>query len=270
MIPTIYRVSQRQQETADTFSFTLVPQAADLTPADFLPGQFNMLYPFGAGEVPISLSGGGDRSYIHTVRALGLTTQALEKLKVGDTIGLRGPFGTGWPFDKIANKQALVIAGGLGLAPLRPLIRALLARNGSAPKMQLFYGARSPKDILFPQELDQWQQQAQVQITVDHAPPEQPWRGAIGVVTQPLQKAQFEPNNTIAFLCGPEVMMRFCLKTLLEKGLPPEAIYLSMERNMKCATGHCGHCQWGPFFLCKDGPVFCYRDIKDWLKIRGL
>lgn len=271
MIPAVYKVVSRIQESPDVFTVTLSPDDG-VTHPHFEPGQFNMLYPFGAGEVPISISGDPQNQghYVHTVRSLGAATRALERLETGQSVGVRGPFGRGWPLEKVGDKQPLVLAGGLGLAPLRPLIYGLNHRTSPTSPMKLFYGARTPKDILFADELDTWRTSADIHVSVDQVTPGDNWQGHVGVVTQLLQNARLDGGNAIAFICGPEIMMRFSIAKLLEKGVPENAIYLSMERNMQCATGNCGHCQWGPNFVCKDGPVFCYEDIKQWWGVREL
>lgn len=269
MIPRLYRIARREEEYPGTFTLQLSAEPGSGA-SPFQPGQFNMLYAFGAGEVPISMSGpvSPDRGYVHTIRTLGLVTQSLERLREGEPLGLRGPFGSGWPLEKAAGKELLVIAGGLGLAPLRPVIYRLLESKQRTGGIRLFYGARRPGEMLYRQELRQWAQSAELVLSVDHA--DSGWTGHIGVITDPLSAERIDAEKTLAFVCGPEIMMRFCIRVLLKKGVPESAIYLSMERNMKCATGHCGHCQWGPNFICKDGPVFCYRDIRQWFDIRAL
>ena len=269
MIPQVFRVVRRIEEYAGTFTLQIRQKAQCVTPA-FVPGQFNMLYAFGTGEVPISMSGqpGEDGGYTHTIRAHGLATQALERLREGDTLGVRGPFGQGWPMRELAGKDVLIIAGGLGLAPLRPVLYSLLAGQCKTRSIRLFYGARRPDEMLYRDELRQWSSQVDQVLTVDHA--DGTWSGRVGVITAPLAASEIDENNTVAFLCGPEVMMRFCIQTLVGKGVPQSAIFLSMERNMKCATGLCGHCQWGPHFVCKDGPVFNYGSVRTWFNIRAL
>ena len=266
MIPTVYCVEDRHEEYSGTFTLRIRPQK-QVEQSAFQPGQFNMLYAFGAGEVPISMSGSARENgqYIHTIRSHGLATQALGRLRKGDRIGVRGPFGVGWPMAATAGKQVLIVAGGLGLAPLRPVVYRSLEDQRD---FQLFYGARSPEEMLFREELRLWSQQCQVALSVDCATSS--WDGHVGAITGPLSTARFDPRNTVAFVCGPEVMMRFCIQILLRKGLPDSAIYLSMERNMKCATGLCGHCQWGPRFICKDGPVVNYGSVRPWLAIPAL
>lgn len=265
MTPAVFRITDRREELPGTFTLRLSPEQADAVTA-FRPGQFNMLYSFGAGEVPISMSGPlRSGEYVHTIRSLGMGTQALERLRVGETVGVRGPFGNGWPLEAIAGRNAIVVAGGLGLAPLRPLLYTLL---DSDTRVWLFYGARTPADILYREELEQWAQQIRVEVTVDAG--DDSWEGHIAVVPSLLESVEFPVDNSIAFICGPEIMMHFSIQELLNQGLPAAAIYISMERNMKCAVGHCGHCQWGPAFICRDGPVFCYEDIQSWLQIREL
>ena len=269
MIPVIYRVDRREEEFAGTFTLAISKVTAG-TPPGFAPGEFNMLYVFGTGEVPISMSGAVTErnSYVHTIRTQGMTTQALARLKKGDQIGVRGPFGRGWPLDKLRGKDLLIIAGGLGLAPLRPVIYEYLNHNLPLRNIQLFYGARTPQERLYPDELAQWSQAMNVVQSVDRA--DSGWQGRVGVITAALDSAQIDTHNTVALVCGPEIMMRFSIHTLLGRKLPASSIYLSMERNMKCAIGHCGHCQWGPNFICKDGPVFCYGEVQDWFQIRAL
>ncbi|WP_444884909.1 FAD/NAD(P)-binding protein [Microbulbifer sp. PSTR4-B] len=272
MIPSVYRVCQRRVEYPGTFTLQLEAKNGrrHKPPMNFAPGQFNMLYAFGTGESAISFSGlgSGDGKLIHTIRAQGNVTRALERLQEGDTLGVRGPFGIGWPLDTAAGKDLLIIAGGLGLAPLRPVIYAARRERLTAREVRLFYGARRPSELLYREELAQWSTQLELETSVDHG--DGSWPGHIGVITDPLQATQIDGANSVAFLCGPEIMMRFCIQVLIRKGVPESSIYLSMERNMKCAIGLCGHCQWGPNFICKDGPVFCYEDIRPWLQIRSL
>ena len=268
-VPDIFVVTERIQENSDTVTLAIAPiNDQPLTP--FTPGQFNMLYRFGVGEVPISFSGShlNLNNYHHTIRMIGKTTEGLAGLQVGQQLGVRGPFGRGWPMAEITGKQLLIIAGGIGLAPLQPIIEAAVQGSLGAREVQLFYGAKSPQALLFQNRLPAWRQHTTVQESVDSA--NSNWHGHIGVITQPLAKAQFNPANTLALICGPEIMMRFAIQTLQQLGLPERSIYLSMERNMHCAIGHCGHCQWGPHFICKDGPVFNFADIADWFYLREL
>ena len=262
MRPVAVRILRRRRETPGTWTLVLEPDHPE--GVRFAAGQFNMLYVFGVGEIPISLSGDPAEPHrqVHTVRAVGPVSQALAGLKPGACVGLRGPFGKGWPLDSAAGADVLLIAGGLGLAPLRPALYQILRARDRYGRVALLYGTRSPRDILFRRELQRWRQRSdlQVRVTVDHA--DSGWRGHVGVVTRLISAASFDPLETVAFVCGPEVMMRFAIAALQEAGVDEAAIHLSMERNMKCAIGHCGRCQFGPTFLCKDGPVLSFERIR--------
>ncbi len=266
MIPEPYRVQRVRRETSDTFTLELCPENSYSIP-EYTAGQFNMLYVFGVGEIPISISGDPDRrgALIHTTRAVGAVTKAMHELKVNDVIAVRGPYGTGWPVEEALGSDVVIVAGGIGLAPLRPAMYKVLSNRDKFGRVVLLYGARTPADILFRKELEQWRAQfdLEVYVTVDRAT--SAWRGSVGVVTRLIPKAPFDPSNTIAMVCGPEAMMRFTALELEKRGVSNKRIYLSMERNMKCAIGLCGHCQFGPVFVCKDGPVFRYDQIKDLL-----
>jgi NAD(P)H-flavin reductase len=271
MLPRVARVAAVRWELPDVATLDLVldgEAAAGLQP--FAPGQFNMLTVFGVGESAISFSGhASDQSrLVHTIRAVGPVSAALTKLEPGSAVGLRGPFGVGWPMPVADGQDVVVVTGGLGLAPLRPAVYHLLANRERYGRIALLYGTRSPDQILYRDELQEWRHSLdiEVDVTVDHADPS--WRGNVGVVTKLIGRASFDPMHAIALVCGPEVMMRFSVMGLNEAGMPDEAIYLSMERNMKCAIGLCGHCQWGPSFMCKDGPVFRHDRIRHLLPLK--
>ncbi|HET7855172.1 MAG TPA: FAD/NAD(P)-binding protein [Gaiellaceae bacterium] len=268
--PVPFRVLRRRRETEDTWTLTL--QAADEQPYHFEPGQFTMLYAFGAGEVPISISGDPARpeTLVHTVRAVGPTTRALCEERRGRSLLVRGPFGSRWPLAAAAGGDLVILAGGIGLAPLRPALYAALADRNSYGRVVLLYGAREPDQLLYTGELGRWARgsRAEVAITVDQAGQE--WRGSVGVVTTLVPRASLDPEHTTALICGPEVMMRFAIAALLKEGILPERIHLSLERNMKCALGHCGRCQLGPFYVCGDGPVFPYPAVEHLLAIPEL
>jgi NAD(P)H-flavin reductase len=271
MRPARYRVVRNRRETHDSFTLDLVP--ADGGPClAFAPGQFNMLYLFGVGEVPISISGdSGDTSVlVHTIRAVGGVTRAMRALAPGDVVGVRGPYGVPWPVEAAAGEDVVLVAGGIGLAPLRPALYAILARRREYGRVALLYGTRSPADILYLRELMRWRSRFDLDVyaTVDRGAAG--WTGDIGVVTTLVARARFDPHFTVAMLCGPEVMMRFGALELGKRGVRPERIYLSMERNMQCAIGLCGHCQFGPTFVCKDGPVFASDAIAGWFGRREL
>jgi len=257
MVPELFRIERLKRETEDTFTLDLVPQEEN-TKISFLPGQFNMLYVFGVGEVPISISGDPSETsrLEHTTRRVGVVTKAMGRLKPGDTIGIRGPYGSHWPVTEENGRDFVVIAGGIGLAPLRPVLYHLMAQREKYRKVVLLYGARTPEEILYKRQLERWRGKfdLEVQVTVDRGA--SGWRGNVGVVTPLVARAPFNPSNTVALVCGPEIMMRFAVMELQKRGVPPERTYVSMERNMKCGLGYCGHCQWGSTFVCKDGPVF--------------
>ncbi len=257
MTPDLFRIDRVKQETEDTFTLGMVPIDANIK-SSFLPGQFNMLYVFGVGEVPISISGDPavKERLEHTTRRVGTVTRAMGLLKIGDAIGVRGPYGTHWPVTEEDGKDFVIIAGGIGLAPLRPVLYHLMAQRERYRKIVLLYGARSPEEILYRRELERWRGKfdLEVQVTVDRGASN--WRGAVGVVTPLVARAPFDPSNALALICGPEIMMRFAIIELQRRGVAPDRTYVSMERNMKCALGYCGHCQYGSTFVCKDGPVF--------------
>jgi len=271
MISSLYVIKRVIKETLDTFTFELVPKDRS-GEYSFLPGQFNMLYVFGVGEVPISISGdpGVSDILVHTTRAVGNVTKAMWKLGVGDTIGIRGPYGTSWPVDVPHGKDVVLVAGGIGLAPLRPVLYHFLNHRDKFGKIVLLYGTRTPDDILFKNELKKWRSRFDLEthITVDRAVGA--WRGNVGVVTTLIGKAPFDPQDTIAYVCGPEIMMRFTAFALQKRGVAEDKIYVSMERNMKCGIGLCGHCQMGSEFICKDGPVYTYEKVKDYFLKREL
>jgi NAD(P)H-flavin reductase len=271
MVTQQYSIKKISKETLDTYTLELQASAGK-TDYPFAPGQFNMLYAFGIGEVPISISGDpADPSrLIHTVRVVGNVSRALTGAGKGGVIGVRGPFGTSWPMKEAEGNDVVIVTGGIGLAPLRPAIYHLLANRDRYGKICLMYGARSPEEMLFVKELEQWRGRfdIEVQITVDAA--FSGWKGNVALVTALIPKASFDPYQSIAMVCGPEIMMRFTLMELKKRGIEDERIYVSMERNMKCGIGHCGHCQFGPFFVCKDGPVFHLNDIRRYFEIREI
>lgn len=267
MLPRPFRILRLRKDLSDTFTLDL--EAEDGQPLTYQPGQFNMLWVFGVGEVPISISGdpGRPEVLVHTTRAVGAVTNAMRGLKAGQSIGVRGPFGTPWPVAAARGRDVVLVAGGIGLAPLRPLIYSILADRGAFGRVLVLYGARTPEDILFHTEVRAWRGRfdLSVHVTVDRATAG--WSGPVGVVTQLIARGGFDPANTAAYVCGPEVMMRHGADALIRKGVARRTIFLSMERNMKCAVGFCGHCQWGGRFVCKDGPVFDHATVGDLLSL---
>jgi len=268
MAPLPFRVAGRDRETADTWTLSLEPVAA---PAPLVaPGQFMMVYAFGIGEVPISVSGEPNRAgpVVLTVRAVGAVTRAICAAAPGTVLGLRGPFGSSWPVETAAGGDVVVVAGGIGLAPLRPVVLSVLARRGAFELVSVLYGARTPHDLLFTRELEEWRRAVDVALTVDAA--ESGWRGTVGVVPKLVAPARFRPAETTAFVCGPEIMMRFTIDALLAAGVSAERVMVSLERDMHCGVGLCGHCQLGPTLICRDGPVYSYAEVAPWLEVREL
>lgn len=264
LVPAPYRVRAVTRELPDTVTLRIGPQSGR-RPA-YTPGQFNMLYVFGIGEAAISISGEDEGDFLHTVREVGAVTSALARLGAGSAVGVRGPFGAGWP--QAEGHDVLFVAGGLGLAPLRPAIREVLARRARFGRVSVLFGTRHPEEMLYRRELEQWRQRldVDVSVTVDHA--DAGWHGNVGVVPALIARATFDRDNTVAFVCGPEVMMRFTVTALRAAGVPDGRVYLSMERNMKCAAGQCGHCQFGPEFICMDGPVMRFDRIASLFSVR--
>jgi len=267
-VPAPWRVTAARRESADTVTLELEPPAEE--DFAFRPGQFNMLGAFGVGEVPISISGdpaaGGQ--VLHTIRDVGMATRALCALEPGDPVGVRGPYGTSWPLEAAEGADVVIIAGGIGLPPVRPAVYHLLAHRDRYQRVVLLYGARTPSDLLFTDELAGWRSRfdVDVQVTVDAAAGG--WQGDVGVVPDLIATTRFDPATATAFMVGPEIMMRFTVRALLSAGVPEDRIFLSMERNMQCAAAMCGHCQLGPFLVCRDGPVFCHRSLAPWLRLR--
>jgi len=265
MVPVSYRVARRRQETHDSWTLELEPVRDELEP--LAPGQFAMLYAFGKGEVPISVS---RLPQIHTIRAAGTVSSALCELQRGDVVGVRGPFGTAWPVEAAESADIVVLAGGIGLAPLRPAIDHVLAHRERYGEVVVLYGGRSPEELLYTAELECWRGRfdVQVEVAVDQAAAG--WHGRVGVVTTLVPRARFDPDHAVAMICGPEVMMRFAVAALQERGVPSDTIHVSLERSMKCAIRLCGHCQLGPEFICHDGPVFTWDRVEPLLRVREL
>jgi NAD(P)H-flavin reductase len=267
-LPELAVIRRVEAETPGTATFHLVLQDparhAAYRPQ---PGQFNMLYVPGVGEVPISVSSDSQAPAIaHTIRAVGMVTQVIDRLRPGDMLGFRGPYGAAWPLDDARGRDLLIVAGGLGLAPLRSVVRDVLRRRDQFGRLTLLYGARTPADLLYAREFDGWERQGlELGITVDRA--EGAWTGTVGVVPALLSRLEISRERTVLFVCGPEVMMRFTILEALSRGVAPERVWLSIELNMQCAVGLCGRCQLGPYFVCRDGPVFQYGRIARFLNL---
>lgn len=267
MAPVPFTVRGIRDELDDTFTLELIPPDGTFA---FAPGQYTMLYVFGNGEVPISISGdpAHPSTLVQTIRGVGAVTKALRNVRPGDHVGVRGPFGTAWPIHEVEGRDIVFVAGGIGLAPLRSAIYHVLSRRDHYGQVVLLYGARSPRELLFAEELQDWggRFDMTVLVTVDNA--DRAWYGSVGLVTKLIPRAPYEPRGSTAFVCGPEIMMRFTGQELELRGVPADQIYVSMERNMKCGVGFCGHCQFATEFVCRDGPVFTYSELSRLLTVR--
>jgi NAD(P)H-flavin reductase len=259
MRPTPYQVATRRVETHDSVTLSLAPVGPGLPP--FRPGQFAMLYAPGVGEVAISMSGepaSADGTLTHTIRDVGAVSRALHDAEPGDVLGVRGPFGTRWRVEDGAGRDLVLVAGGVGLAPLRPALLTALASRTAHGRVVLVAGARGPDEFLFRDELRAWADRTDVEILLTVDSPASGWPGPVGFVTEPLARLELDGDRTTALLCGPEPMMRFCADVLLRKGVAATDLHVSLERNMQCGVGLCGHCQLGPLLVCRDGPVVDY------------
>ena len=269
MLPAAFRVRKNRRETPDTHTLELA-SIAEGVPA-WRPGQFMMMYVFGAGEIPISISGDPAKRdcIVHTVRAVGPVSRAICDAKEGSSVGLRGPFGSVWPIERAEGRDVILVAGGIGLAPLRPVLHTVMANSDKYMRVSLLVGARTPDILLYRREMDRWRKRrVDVRLTVDAAAPG--WQASVGPVTTLIPRIEFDPSSVVAFIVGPEIMMRVVSQVLAQRGVSYDRLFVSMERNMKCAVGFCGHCQLGPAFICKDGPVFSYPTLEAWLAIRNV
>jgi NAD(P)H-flavin reductase len=270
MTPLPYRVTRVKRDTASIRTLALEPVDAAIDP--IAPGQFTMLYVFGVGEVPISTSGrtGRDGPLVHTVRAAGAVTLALCAARPGDVLGVRGPFGNTWPVLEARGRDVVIVAGGIGLPPLRPVLYHVLAHRRDFGRVVLLYGGRTPGELLFRSELARWAQRSDmtVELTVDTAGPD--WHGRVGVVPRLIPRAPFDPADAVAMVVGPEIMMRYTAEALVDRGVAPGDVYLSMERTMRCGCGLCGHCQLGPTLICRDGPVYAWPELEPYLGVAEL
>src|SRR5579863_1538720 len=269
MTPVSRRVDNRREATADVVTLEL--EATDGTRMRYAAGQFNMLYAYAVGEVAISISGNplAEGPVTHTIRNVGNVSHALCALQVGDTLGVRGPFGSGWGLDTAVGSDLVIVAGGIGLAPLRSVVTQILSERDRYGIVEVVIGTRTPEELAFRDEVEAWRKHDDlaVHVTVDRATPG--WRGTVGVVTTVLPRIQCDPS-AVALVCGPEVMMRFTALALMERGLPASRIRVSMERNMQCAIAQCGHCQLGSTFVCADGPVMTWERVEPLLAVRQL
>lgn len=266
LLPEQAAIRKIKKQTYDTLTFTLSFLNGRQADYSFKPGQFNMVTLFGIGEAPISISsepGRGD-SFDHTVRIVGNVTRGLARLEEGSVVGIRGPYGAGWPVEEAAGKDLLVVAGGIGLAPLRAAIGHILENRARFGKVEVLYGAKTPADLLFTDEYEAWRAvpDTRVLVTVDGVPQGEKWGGQVGVVTTLYRQMEIKPGNAVVMMCGPQIMMKFGIIGLVKERFTPDQIYVSLERRMKCGVGMCGHCQAGLVHICKDGPVFPYSRVQ--------
>ncbi|MHC4695478.1 MAG: FAD/NAD(P)-binding protein [Planctomycetota bacterium] len=263
-IPTLARIVERTKETSNTTTFRMEIVDQKLRAQfRFLPGQFNMLYVFGVGEAAISISSDPDdpSTISHTIRHVGSVTFAINGLAVGDTLGIRGPFGSNWPLEQCRGRDILLVTGGIGIAPLRSAIYQLLRHREDYGRLILLFGVRADQDMLYKTEVREWTQRKDFQVLTSVDYPDTDWIGPVGVVTSLLRRVRLDSRRTSVFVCGPRVMNRAAAHSFLSHHVPEEHIFVSLERNMQCGVGRCGHCQYGPKFVCKDGPVFSYADV---------
>ena len=262
-LPVMARVLKVEQMTELEKLFTLQLPGGRSLGND--PGQFVEVSLMGIGEAPISISSSPSRSngtFELCIRRVGDLTGALHQLDVGQVVGVRGPFGHGFPVSRMRGKDMLFAAGGLGLAPLRSLINQVLDERGAFGRVIILYGCKNPQELLFKDELEEWAGRGDVEfhMTVDRG--DESWTGNVGVITTLFPNVTINPRNTVAATCGPPIMYRFVLMELLGKGIPETQVYLSLERRMKCGVGKCGHCQINHYYCCQDGPVFTYAQVK--------
>jgi NAD(P)H-flavin reductase len=272
-VPALAEVVEKRREAPKIWTLRLrLKDEAQRRDFQFRPGQFNMVYDFGVGEVPISIvSDPADSELLdHTIRAVGAVSHRLCELDRGDVIGLRGPYGSWWPLEEARGQDVLIVTGGLGCAPVVAAINYVMTRREAYGALKIFHGIKTPGDLLYRERFQAWRKapNTEVHLTVDR--PDRKWKEHVGVVTALFGQTQIDPDRSIVMMCGPEIMMRFAVRELVKRGVTTNRIYLAMERNMKCAIGFCGHCQYGPLFICKDGPVLRYDLISRWFDIREL
>jgi len=261
----------REAEDIDTYRLRFVDEQVRRS-YRFAAGQFNMIYLFGVGEVAISIVSDPDEpeSLDHTIRAVGRVTKAIAQLQPGDELGIRGPFGHGWPLEAIRGKDIVIVTGGLGCAPVVGAIEYVFRRRNQYGNVNILHGVKTPHDLLFRERFDAWRRQPDTQVLLTSDQPDKTWHYHVGVVTELFEQVAVDPARTVVLMCGPEIMMRLGAPILIARGVPAAAIHVSLERHMECGIGLCGHCQMGPYFLCKDGPVMSYDRVAGCLGQSGV
>ena len=248
-----YRLRLNDEETRRNFRFTA--------------GQFNMVYLFGVGEVAISIVSDPEEPerLDHTIRSVGRVTSAIAQLQAGETLGIRGPFGQGWPLHAARGHDVVIVTGGLGCAPVMGAIEYIFRRRLHYGSVKIIHGVKSPRDLVFHERFEAWSKRPGTEVLLASDRPDKTWRYHVGVVTELFERVSIDPPKTMVLMCGPEIMMRLGVPILMRRGIPATAIYVSLERHMECGVGLCGHCQMGPYFLCKEGPVMRDALIEPWL-----
>lgn len=261
----------REAEDVDTYRLRFVDEQVRRS-YRFAAGQFNMVYLFGVGEVAISIVSDPDEpeSLDHTIRVVGRVTKAIARLQTGDELGIRGPFGQGWPLDATQGKDVVIVTGGLGCAPVVGAIEYIFRRRSQYGTVKILHGVKTPRDLLYRERFDAWRRQPDTEVLLTSDQPHKTWRYHVGVVTELFEQVVVNPARTMVLMCGPEIMMRLGVPILMQRGIPATAIYVLLERHMECGIGLCGHCQLGPYFLCKDGPVMRYDRVLPWLGRTGV
>lgn len=261
----------RESDDINTYRLQLMDEQVRRT-YRFAAGQFNMVYLFGVGEVAISIVSDPDEPTFldHTIRAVGRVTKAIADLQSGDVLGIRGPFGQGWPLKEARGRNVVIVTGGLGCAPVVGAIEYIFRRRGDYGPVRIIHGVKTPHDLLYRERFDAWRRVPDTEVLLTSDQPDKAWRHHVGVVTELFECVTIDPTNSVVLMCGPEIMMRLGVPILMRRGIPATAIYLSLERHMECGIGLCGHCQFGPYFLCKDGPVMRYDRVAQWLGGAGV
>ncbi|MDC8449004.1 MAG: FAD/NAD(P)-binding protein [Nitrospira sp.] len=261
----------REAEDINTYRLRFVDEQARRQ-FRFKAGQFNMGYLFGVGEVAISIVSDPDEPELldHTIRAVGRITKAIADLRTGDVLGIRGPFGQGWPLEEARGRNMVIVTGGLGCAPVVGAIEYILRRRTQYGSVTILHGVKTPQDLLYRERFDAWRRFPDTEVLLTSDQPDKNWSYHIGVVTELFELVSIDPPKSIVLMCGPEIMMRLGVPILIRRGIPATAIYVSLERHMECGIGLCGHCQMGPYFLCKDGPVMRYDRVAQWLGRTGV
>ncbi|MBK9307027.1 MAG: FAD/NAD(P)-binding protein [Nitrospira sp.] len=261
----------RESDDINTYRLQLVDEGTRRL-FRFQAGQFNMVYQFGVGEVAISIVSDPDAPELldHTIRAVGRTTKAIAALQPGDTLGIRGPFGEGWPLEEAKGRNVVIVTGGLGCAPVVGAIEYIFRRREEYGSVKILHGVKTPHDLLYRERFDHWRRAPDTEVLLTSDQPGKTWSYHIGVVTELFEGVTIDPAKSIVLMCGPEIMMRLGVPILMRRGIPATAVYVSLERHMECGIGLCGHCQMGPYFLCKDGPVMRYDRVEPWLGRTGV